>query len=94
MLYQYRPDWLGRQSLDLYIPSLRTAIEYQGIQHYLPVEFFGGEEALLQRQELDEQKKRLCEENGVRLIEWPYSLEPTEDSLERVLEYPNLRCFI
>ena len=94
MLYQYRPDWLGRQSLDLYIPSLRMAIEYQGIQHYLPVEFFGGEEALLQRQELDEQKKRLCEENGVRLIEWPYSLEPTEDSLERVLEYPNLRCFI
>ena len=36
-LYQYRPDWLGRQSLDLYIPSLSTAIEYQGVQHYLPV---------------------------------------------------------
>ena len=42
ILYQYRPDWLGRQSLDLYIPSLCTAIEYQGIQHYLPVEFIGG----------------------------------------------------
>ena len=37
-LYQYRPDWLGRQSLDLYIPSLSTAIEYQGVQHYLPVD--------------------------------------------------------
>ncbi len=45
-LYQYRPDWLGRQSIDLYIPSIRTAIEYQGIQHYHPVAFFGGEEAL------------------------------------------------
>ena len=43
-LYQYRPDWLGRQSIDLYIPSIRTAIEYQGIQHYHPVAFFGGEE--------------------------------------------------
>ncbi|MBR3052576.1 MAG: hypothetical protein IKG59_00415, partial [Firmicutes bacterium] len=52
-LYQYRPDWLGRQSLDLYIPSLKTAIEYQGIQHYMPVGFFGGEEALSLRQELD-----------------------------------------
>ena len=60
-LYQYRPDWLGRQSLDLYIPSLRTAIEYQGIQHYLPVEFFGGEEALTQRRDLDRVKKELCE---------------------------------
>ena len=77
-LYQYRPAWLGRQSLDLYIPSLRTAIEYQGIQHFHPVDFFGGEEALLARQELDRQKRRLCEENDVRLIEWPYDLEPVD----------------
>ena len=84
-LYQYRPEWLGRQSLDLYIPSIRTAIEYQGIQHYHPVEFFGGQEALLRRQELDLQKARLCEENNVRLIEWSYSMEPTERNLQIVL---------
>ena len=81
-LYQYRPEWLGRQSLDLYIPSLRTAIEYQGIQHFHPVDFFGGEEALLARQELDRQKKRLCGENHVRLIEWPYDLEPVDRNIE------------
>lgn len=85
-LYQYRPDWLGRQSLDLYIPSLRTAIEYQGIQHYLPVEFFGGEDALTQRQELDAQKKVLCEANDVRLIEWPYSVEPTDRNIRAIGE--------
>ncbi|MBO5521727.1 MAG: hypothetical protein J5973_08650, partial [Eubacterium sp.] len=68
-LYQYRPEWLGRQSLDLYIPSLHTAIEYQGIQHYLPIEFFGGQDALTKRQELDQQKKDLCRSNQVRLIE-------------------------
>ena len=83
-LYQYRPDWLGRQSLDLYIPSLHTAIEYQGIQHYHAVEFFGGEEALAQRQELDLMKKQLCGENHVRLIEWPYDLEPTDKNLREV----------
>ena len=55
-LYQYRPEWLGNQSLDFYIPSLRTAIEYQGIQHYLPVTFFGGEDAFSHRQELDQRK--------------------------------------
>ena len=80
-LYQYRPEWLGRQSLDLYIPSIRTAIEYQGIQHYLPVDFFGGQEALTQRQELDLIKRQLCEENDVRLIEWPYDVEPTVSNL-------------
>lgn len=85
-LYQYRPDWLGRQSLDLYIPSLRTAIEYQGIQHYHPVEFFGGEEALSLRQELDQQKRKLCDENQVRLIEWPYGLDPTDRNIREALE--------
>ena len=84
-LYQYRPDWLGRQSLDLYIPSLRTAIEYQGIQHYLPVEFFGGEEALTQRRDLDRVKKELCAANSVQLIEWPYSVDPTEKNVKEML---------
>ena len=84
-LYQYRPEWLGRQSLDLYIPSLRTAIEYQGIQHFHPVEFFGGQEALLQRRELDLQKKKLCEENNVRLIEWPYDTDPTDKKIKQLI---------
>ena len=84
-LYQYRPDWLGRQSLDLYIPHLQTAVEYQGIQHFHPVEFFGGEEALAQRRELDRQKRLLCEENRVRLIEWPYLTEPTDENVKAML---------
>ena len=84
-LYQYRPEWLGRQSLDLYIPSLQTAIEYQGIQHYLPVSFFGGEEALTERQELDRQKRQLCAEHAVRLIEWPYEIEPTTANVHKLL---------
>ncbi|MBR3396428.1 MAG: hypothetical protein IKG70_01075 [Lachnospiraceae bacterium] len=84
-LYQYRPEWLGRQSLDLYIPSLSTAIEYQGIQHYLPVDFFGGEEALTQRRELDLQKRKLCEENGIRLIEWSYETPPTASNIKMIL---------
>ena len=81
ILYQYRPDWLGRQSLDLYIPSIRTAIEYQGIQHYLPIDFFGGEEALLHRQELDQIKKQLCYDHEVRLVEWPYDKEPNDQNI-------------
>ena len=83
-LYQYRPEWLGRQSLDLFIPSISTAIEYQGIQHYYPVGFFGGEEAFSQRQELDKIKKQLCSEHQVRLIEWPYSMEPTAANIRKL----------
>ena len=38
-IFQYRADWLDKQSLDVYIPGLKTAIEFQGQQHYEPVEF-------------------------------------------------------
>ena len=51
----------------------------------MPVVFFGGEEALAQRQELDLQKRRLCKENDVGLIEWPYDLEPTDKNITKVL---------
>ena len=85
-LYQYRPEWLDLQSLDMYIPSLKTGIEYQGVQHYRKVDFFGGEEALLHRWELDQKKRKLCEEQGVRVIEWPYDMEPTAANVRRMLE--------
>ena len=83
--YALHHFWLGKQSLDLFIPSLKMAIEYQGIQHYQSVAFFGGEDALAQRQKLDAQKRQLCEENNVRLIEWPYSMEPTDEGICRML---------
>lgn len=71
-IYQYRDRWLGMQSLDIYIPSLKIGIEYQGEQHYRPISLFGGVEQFEHRKILDETKKRLCKENGVRLIEWRY----------------------
>ena len=47
---QYRPFWLkssfgGQMSYDIYISELKIAIEYQGEQHFKPVDYFGGEES-------------------------------------------------
>jgi hypothetical protein len=55
------------------------------IQHYLPVEFFGGEEALSQRRDLDGVKKELCTANSVQLVEWPYSVDPTDKNVRKML---------
>src|SRR5690606_30606514 len=63
-----RPDWLRPQHLDIYIPALATALEYQGAQHDQPIAFFGGEAAFLKTQERDRRKQRRCKRNGVRLI--------------------------
>jgi hypothetical protein len=65
---QGTPKWLGRQRIDIYLPEFNIGVEYQGLQHYLPIPFFGGEEGLKQRNILDKRKFRLCEENGCYLV--------------------------
>jgi len=72
-VYQFRSVWLGMQSLDIYIPSLSLGIEYQGIQHYKPIEHFGGEKHFEYQQANDKKKKKLCKDNGVILLDWSYT---------------------
>ncbi len=71
-VYQYRAPWLGEQSLDIYLPSQRIGIEYQGKQHYVAVDYFGGEEALQENQIRDKKKLVACQQSGVRLLTWEY----------------------
>lgn len=86
-IYQYRDKWIGMQSLDIYIPSLKVGIEYQGKQHYMPISLFGGEEEFEHRKILDENKKRICEENGVSLIEWKYDEKISSVLLEKKIKW-------
>lgn len=72
-IFQYHPEWLNGLYLDIFIPSINTAVEYQGQQHYEPIEYFGGEERFFDNKERDTRKQILCKNNGVTLLEWPYS---------------------
>jgi hypothetical protein len=69
VIHHGSPNWLGAQHLDIWIPKVKVAIEYQGIQHDKPIEFFGGEEGFQKTRERDERKRNLCVENEVHLIE-------------------------
>lgn len=52
--------------------SLDFLIEFQGRQHYQPVEFFGGARGA-QRQRYNDQRKRgYCVKNGIRLVSIPF----------------------
>ena len=68
VIHHGKPEWLGRQHIDIYFPSLNIGIEYQGLQHHEPVEYFGGKEALQKNLERDARKRKLCEINNCFLI--------------------------
>lgn len=68
VIHHGKPEWLGRQHLDIYFPAHNVGIEYQGRQHQKPIEFFGGQEAYKKTVERDKRKKRLCVKNNCALI--------------------------
>lgn len=67
-IYQYKSDWLKRQSLDFYLPDYNIAIECQGIQHFKPIDFFGGKNGYRNCISRDNKKRNLCKENNVSLL--------------------------
>lgn len=55
-------------SLDFYLSKYKIAIECQGVQHFKPINFFGGENAFNETLKRDKSKEKLCNENGVMLL--------------------------
>ena len=54
---RYKSDFLGKQELDIYIPSIKLAIEYDG-------EAWHGREKL----EREQRKYAICKKHGIKLI--------------------------
>lgn len=81
----YNDNKLVGMELDIQIPELKLAFEINGIFHYKDV-FNNG--SLTRRIELDENKKKLCENIGVKLIEVDSSKQIyfTEKSSQKYLD--------
>ena len=82
---QKRFEWLGKLSLDFYLPQYNIAIECQGEQHYKPIKYIGGEEKLRIISERDDRKKILCESNGVKIFYIKYT-ENIENKVKELLK--------
>ena len=53
--------------------ELLGLIEYDGEQHFISVDFFGGEEKFKLQQQRDKNKNEWCKKNNIRLIRIPYT---------------------
>lgn len=57
---------------DFYLPNYNICIEYDGIQHYEKIEFFGGEKSFKKLKINDQTKTKYCLNNNVKLIRISY----------------------
>ena len=63
---------------DFYLPDHNLCIEFQGIQHYEPVHYWGGEDVFKRNQLNDSIKRQFCISNNIKLLEIPYTKDPVE----------------
>ena len=52
---------------DFYIPEKKLCIEYDGIQHFMIIENWGGKEEFKLRKRKDKIKTKFCRENNIKL---------------------------
>lgn len=90
---------LSKLRLDFFLPNYNISIECQGIQHFRPVDFFGGEESFREQIKRDELKRTLCKENNVYLLyyanykyDFPYKvITDKQELLTTILNYDQNR---
>ena len=84
-------DWLVNKrnlKLDFFLPKYNVAIEVQGEQHFKPFDRFGGEIGLSEQVKRDKIKKKLCEDNGIKL----FYITKKNNNINEIISYINEGC--
>lgn len=81
-----------KMEVDIWLPELQLAIEYQGEQHYHNLEnIFGQHGCSVAYRARDIEKMLTCTEMGITMAEIPYWWDRSQDSLFQLLhDTPNL----
>lgn len=74
---------------DFYLPDFNVCIEFDGMQHFMPVDMFGGEEEFKKLKVRDEIKNKWCELNNIKLVRFNYlhNKDYIEQELKLILNY-------
>lgn len=73
---------------DFYIPHLNLLIEYDGIQHFKPIEYFGGEKHLEYVLKNDNIKNQFCIDSNIPLLRISYKENITKKLREHLFVLP------
>jgi very-short-patch-repair endonuclease len=74
---------LAKLRFDFYLPEQNLLIEFDGKQHFQPIEFFGGKEAFKIQEKRDKIKNEQAKKHSINLLRIPYT---KYDNIETILE--------
>lgn len=57
---------------DFYLPNKNLVIEFQGLQHYKSIDYFGGEQHFIKQKANDLKKKEYCKKQNIDFLEISY----------------------
>jgi very-short-patch-repair endonuclease len=64
--------YVNKMQFDFFLPHKNICIEYDGKQHFEPIEYFGGYDSFESQKKKDSIKNKFCMENNLKLIRIPY----------------------
>lgn len=68
---------------DFYLPDYNVCIEYDGQQHFKPIDLFGGEVAFQKQKANDTIKTQYCIDHHIKLIRIPYTM--SDDDIRKII---------
>lgn len=74
----------NKMQFDFFLPYFNLCIEFDGIQHFEPIEYFGGINSLNKQIVKDNIKNDFCNSNNIKLIRIPYY---EYDNIEKILNF-------
>lgn len=89
--YEYQKEFtfpdLKNLRFDFYLPKENIIFEYDGEQHFYPIDFFGGKEALKSTQDRDQLKNQYCIKKHIQLFRIPYTeIDNINEILYKILK--------
>lgn len=78
-----------KQYIDIYIPSKKIGIEYQGRQHFMPVKAYGGNDEYQKTIKRDEKKYQKSKDNGITILYFSYERKIPEDYIDTIYTNEN-----
>lgn len=68
---------------DFYLPERNLLIEYDGVQHFKEVKYFGGSKKLSSQQRRDKLKNEYAKDKNIKLLRIPYTYK--EEQVKKVI---------